>query len=174
MEKEALSLDSSLYKVMSHPTRLTILNLLKKGEISFENLNKRLRVRKANLSQHLAILRQHKLVSVRRKGQYAYYRSVNNGLVSSQPPRISSWSVGTLKDIGWILALVMLIASPIAVFSSRAHPADQSIQSQLREFLPYEHLGHGHTLTAVISLVFWIALVYMLTSLIKGLWKVGR
>jgi len=169
MEKEALSADTNLYKVMSHPTRLTILNLLKKGEISFESLNKAIKVRKANLSQHLSILRSHNLVRFRKEGQRVYYSLVDTKLDSEASFERKNWPLQNLKEVGWLLALIMLILSPIAVLSNRVHTDDQSAISQFREFLPYDHLSHGHVLTAILSLVFWIALIYMLFSLTKGL-----
>jgi len=168
MEKEALSLDSSLYKVMSHPTRLAILNLLKRGEISVENLNKGVRVRKANLSQHLSILRSHNLVRFRKEGQKVFYRLAKSEIDSEATNR-KNWSLQDFKELGWLLALVMLIVSPIAVLSGGVHEGKQGILTQVRELLPYEHLNHEHILTAVLSLVFWVALIYMLLSLTKGL-----
>ncbi|HBH97191.1 MAG TPA: hypothetical protein DDX89_05310, partial [Candidatus Omnitrophica bacterium] len=46
-------------------------------EQSVQALAKRLKVRKANLSQHLAILRQRGIAATRREGLNIYYRCAN-------------------------------------------------------------------------------------------------
>ena len=76
-----------LYKLLANPIRLEILNVLKKnGETSVEDLLTILDVRKANLSQHLSILRHTKVVSVRRDGLNMYYSLVDPRIV--EPCRI--------------------------------------------------------------------------------------
>ena len=62
---------------MANPTRLKILSALQKGERSVHVLAKRLSLRKANLSQHLAVLRQRGIVSTRREGLNIYYKCAN-------------------------------------------------------------------------------------------------
>ncbi len=59
---------------MANPKRLEILNRLKAtGEMTVTQLVDAMGIRKANVSQHLAILRYLKLVSVRRVGKNAFY-----------------------------------------------------------------------------------------------------
>ena len=67
--------NAEIYKVLANPKRLEILNILKKRELAVEKLIKTMKIRKANLSQHLAILRQHRLVKTRRSGQRILYYS---------------------------------------------------------------------------------------------------
>ncbi len=59
---------------MANAKRLEILNLLKESkEMTVTELVNEMEIRKANVSQHLAILRYIKLVKVRRVGKNAFY-----------------------------------------------------------------------------------------------------
>ena len=53
---------------------MEILNLLTDGEMTVTQLVNAMELRKANVSQHLAILRYLKLVSVKRVGKNAFYK----------------------------------------------------------------------------------------------------
>ncbi len=66
--------NAEIYKVLANPKRLGILNTLGKGELSVEELADRLKIRKTNISQHLARLRHARLVRIRREGLRVYYR----------------------------------------------------------------------------------------------------
>ncbi|TSC87014.1 MAG: transcriptional regulator, ArsR family [Parcubacteria group bacterium Gr01-1014_8] len=81
LPKTSYARNASIYKILAHPTRLEILNLLKYREISVEELVKILRLPKANVSQHLALLRHTRVVSVRRNGLRAYYKLVDPRIV---------------------------------------------------------------------------------------------
>ena len=77
LEDRLFSLHAEVCKAMANPTRLKILSSLQQGEQSVQALAKRLKVRKANLSQHLAVLRQRGIVDTRRDGLNMYYRCAN-------------------------------------------------------------------------------------------------
>ena len=64
-------------KAMANPIRLKVLSTLQYGEQSVEAMVKSLKLRKANLSQHLAVLRQRGIVATRRDGLRIYYRCAN-------------------------------------------------------------------------------------------------
>ncbi len=74
------------YKILANPKRLEILNLLREQEMPVEELVKELGINKANVSQHLALLRHARLVRVHRKGLNAYYNIVDPRIV--EPCRI--------------------------------------------------------------------------------------
>lgn len=78
--------NAEIYKLMANPKRLEILNILKWQELSVEALTKMLKLRKANVSQHLALLRHARAVTVRRSGLNAYYSIADPRLV--EPCRI--------------------------------------------------------------------------------------
>ena len=77
IEDRLFALHAEVCKAMANPTRLKILDALRQGEQSVQALAKRLKVRKANLSQHLAILRQRGIAATRREGLNIYYRCAN-------------------------------------------------------------------------------------------------
>ena len=77
VEERLFVLHAEVCKAMANPTRLKIINALQHGEQSVQVLAKSLNVRKANLSQHLAELRQRGIVATRREGLNIYYRCAN-------------------------------------------------------------------------------------------------
>ena len=64
---------AGLFGILAHPTRVRILKLLRDGELDVSAIRTRLQVPATNLSQHLALLRSHRLVTVRREGTRLFY-----------------------------------------------------------------------------------------------------
>lgn len=77
MEEKLFALHAEVCKSLANPIRLKILDTLRQGEQSVQVLAKRLQLRAANLSQHLAVLRQRGIVTTRRRGLNIYYRCAN-------------------------------------------------------------------------------------------------
>ncbi len=77
MNKEVFILQAEICKTLANPKRLEIIAALKEGELSVGELVERLGITKANISQHLSVLRQRKVVSTRRDGVNIFY-SINN------------------------------------------------------------------------------------------------
>ncbi len=77
VDKKLLELHSELCKVFTNPKRLEIINILSEGEKTVNELVELTKVSQANLSQHLAVLREKKVVNARREGQNIYY-SISN------------------------------------------------------------------------------------------------
>ncbi len=71
---EFYQLHAHLCEALAHPTRLLIIDELRDGPRSVSELVERLGLRQSNLSQHLGILRDQRLVIARRSGQTVYYR----------------------------------------------------------------------------------------------------
>lgn len=61
-------------KAIANPHRLELLDLLAQGERTVEALAREADLPIANASQHLQALRRARLVEMRRRGSYAYYR----------------------------------------------------------------------------------------------------
>jgi len=59
---------------MANPKRLQIINILREKEISAGELQRILKIPKANLSQHMAVLKQKGIVVARREGNTVYFR----------------------------------------------------------------------------------------------------
>jgi len=68
---------------LANPKRLQILNLLKDGEMSVAKLTEEMGINKANISQHLAILRQKNILEARRQGTTIYYRISNPKIIDA-------------------------------------------------------------------------------------------
>lgn len=70
----AYTRNAEVYKLLANAKRLEILNRIAVREYMVDELAKILRIQKANASQHLALLRHARLVTVRRDGKNAYYK----------------------------------------------------------------------------------------------------
>lgn len=64
---------SQLYKVLSDPTRLRILLVLKKGELNVTAIAGELDMEQSAVSHQLKLLRQSRVVKSRREGKTIYY-----------------------------------------------------------------------------------------------------
>ena len=64
---------ADFFKVLSNPVRIQILDTLRSGEKSVNNIAQGLEVEASSISQQLAILRRHNLVITRRQGNHVFY-----------------------------------------------------------------------------------------------------
>ncbi len=67
---------AGLLKVLTHPTRLAILDLLRDGEHCVCHMEAYLGLRQSNISQQLAVLREAGVIQDRRDGWNIFYRVV--------------------------------------------------------------------------------------------------
>jgi len=65
---------AQLFRVLGHPVRIRILELLSDGERTVGDLQARLELDSSGTSQHLGALRQLGLLEARREGTSVYYR----------------------------------------------------------------------------------------------------
>lgn len=72
--------DRGLYKlhagichILANPKRLEIIDLLRGGELTVAELTATLEISQSNLSQHLSLMRERGILSVRREGLKAFY-----------------------------------------------------------------------------------------------------
>ena len=72
MEK-IFELHADVCKVFSNAKRLEILNALREGEMTASELIEKIGLSKANLSQHMSILKSKGVVLTRREGINIYY-----------------------------------------------------------------------------------------------------
>ncbi|MBI3355123.1 MAG: winged helix-turn-helix transcriptional regulator [Nitrospirae bacterium] len=77
MDERIYELHADICQILANPKRLKIINTLRDKELSVNELAKRVGVTKANLSQHLSILRQRRIVLTRREGVTIHYRIAN-------------------------------------------------------------------------------------------------
>lgn len=64
---------AQLLKALAHPTRLRIVEILKRKRVCVKSLGELIDLQQANLSQHLAILRNTGVVSCCREGNRICY-----------------------------------------------------------------------------------------------------
>lgn len=72
-DKSLYELQSEVCKTLASPKRIEILNALKEGEKTVSELVGILGVPKANVSQHLAVMRHKGILKSRREGINIYY-----------------------------------------------------------------------------------------------------
>jgi DNA-binding transcriptional ArsR family regulator len=65
---------AEFFKALAHPVRIRILELLREGELSVNELQARLEMEPSGVSQQLAILRSRNIVESRKDGTSVYYR----------------------------------------------------------------------------------------------------
>jgi ArsR family transcriptional regulator len=73
-ERRLLELHAATCRVLAHPTRLGLIEALRAGERSAGELVRAVGTSAANLSQHLAAMRNAGVVGSRREGRYVFYR----------------------------------------------------------------------------------------------------
>jgi DNA-binding transcriptional ArsR family regulator len=73
-ELDLYRMQAAIAKVLGNPVRLRILTLIGDREVAYGALLDDVGVSKANLSQHLALMRNVGIVTVRRDGTHAHYR----------------------------------------------------------------------------------------------------
>ena len=83
MGKKIYELHAEVCKTLANPKRIEVINLLREGEKSVDELASKMKIRKANLSQHLALMRGKRIVETRREGTRVYYRLVNPKVVKA-------------------------------------------------------------------------------------------
>ena len=69
---------ADLFKGLAHPFRIRILELLSHApEVSVAQMLTDMDLEASHLSQHLAVLRRHRLVTSERRGSHVYYQLVS-------------------------------------------------------------------------------------------------
>jgi ArsR family transcriptional regulator len=67
-------ISAHLFKILTHPTRLAILDILRDGEHCVCHMEAHLGLRQAYISQQLSVLREAGLITDRRDGWNIFYR----------------------------------------------------------------------------------------------------
>ena len=80
---EIFQIHSEVCKTLAHPTRLTILALLTKREMSVGEIVDVIGINLSNVSQHLGTLRAKNIVKARKEGQNVFYSLVDRRLIDA-------------------------------------------------------------------------------------------
>ncbi|MEY2530861.1 MAG: ArsR family transcriptional regulator, arsenate/arsenite/antimonite-responsive transcriptional [Verrucomicrobiota bacterium] len=102
MMKRAGTEAALLFRTLSDPTRLRLLNLLACGETCVCELSDTLRVVQPKVSRHLAQLKRAGLVEAQREGKWMHYRWAQQGdpLVRHVLLGLRQWMAGHEKMNG--------------------------------------------------------------------------
>ncbi len=76
MYQQIFEQHAELLKALAHPRRLEILNLLRDQELCVSDIHQMLDLPQANVSQHLRLLREIKVLKTRKKGKQIYYQVI--------------------------------------------------------------------------------------------------
>ncbi|SRR5579875_2286498 len=82
---------AKLFSVLSNPNRVRIVEELRHGELSVNDLQELLGITHAAVSQQLAVLRTNRIVVERREGRNVFYHLRN--------PELAAWVLAGLEFI---------------------------------------------------------------------------
>jgi DNA-binding transcriptional ArsR family regulator len=82
---------ADLLGVLAHPHRIRIIEELRETERDVNTLQGALGISHSGVSQHLSVLRAHRLVAERREGRHVYYHL--------RQPRLARWLVDGIEFI---------------------------------------------------------------------------
>lgn len=73
MRQQLSNFKAEFFKALAHPLRILILDALREGELTVNEISQRFDVEPANASQQLAVLRTRNMVMARKEGSNVYY-----------------------------------------------------------------------------------------------------
>ena len=73
MQESLRQFKASIFRALSHPTRIAIVEQLRDGELSAGEIIERIGLEQANASQHFAVLRAKHIVTTRKEGNQVFY-----------------------------------------------------------------------------------------------------
>ncbi len=82
-DKSLFEMQAEICKTLTNPKRIEILNVLRNEEKTVSQLVGALGVSKANVSQHLAVMRHKGILTTRREGVNIYYRVANPKVIDA-------------------------------------------------------------------------------------------
>ena len=77
---DLIELIARRFRVLADPTRIKLLDLLREGEASVQELSESIDSTQQNVSKHLGVLLQAGIVGRRKVGNYAYYAIADEGV----------------------------------------------------------------------------------------------
>ncbi len=77
LSEDAIALVAARFRALGDPSRIRLLNLLMRGEMSVQDLVEASGMSQTNVSRHLGLLRREGVVARRRDGKLAVYRIVD-------------------------------------------------------------------------------------------------
>lgn len=81
MEDQIYAYHAEMCQVFSHPKRLEVIDTLRDGEMTVGDLSRKLRLTSGNLSQHLSMMKERRILLCRKEGNMVYYRIASPKLI---------------------------------------------------------------------------------------------
>jgi DNA-binding transcriptional ArsR family regulator len=82
LSDDLIELIAERFKALSEPTRVKLLDRLREGEATVLELMELIGTTQQNVSKHLGVLQRAGIVARRKQGNFAYYRIVDEGVLS--------------------------------------------------------------------------------------------
>src|SRR5512137_1250181 len=82
-DRSIFEMQAEICKTLTNPKRIEILNILKNEERTVTELVNALGASKANVSQHLAVMRHKGILTTRREGVNIFYRVANPKVIEA-------------------------------------------------------------------------------------------
>src|SRR4030095_9881059 len=73
MRQQLSNFKAEFFKALAHPLRISILDALREGELTVNEISQRFSVEPPNASQRLAVLRDTNIIVARKEGANVYY-----------------------------------------------------------------------------------------------------
>lgn len=73
MRQQLSQFKAEFFKALAHPLRISILDALRDGELTVNQISEQFNVEAANASQQLAVLRNKNIAETRKEGSNVYY-----------------------------------------------------------------------------------------------------
>ena len=105
--EDLVELIARRFRVLSEPIRIRLLDQLRDGERSVNELADRLGAGQQNVSKHLSVLADAGIVTRRRDGNYVHYRIVDDGVLG-----LCQQVCGSLQQ--QLQTLALIVAGPSA------------------------------------------------------------
>lgn len=111
-----------LLGAIAHPRRIQIIEELRSGEKDVGTMQRVLGITHSNVSQHLAVLRAHRVVSEYRKGRQVVY--------SLTSPQLAEWLVEGMKLLPAVAREFDRMRSALIIATGARDPSKNSKQNQ--------------------------------------------
>ena len=82
LSDDLVELIAERFRVLGDPTRIKLLDRLREGEATVGELRRLVGTSEQNVSKHLGLLQRSGIVARRKMGNFAYYRIVDEGVLS--------------------------------------------------------------------------------------------
>jgi DNA-binding transcriptional ArsR family regulator len=80
IRKELGKRQAAYFKALAHPLRIAIVESLRPGELTVNQISQKFDIEQTNASQQLAVLRHANIIAVRKEGSKVFY-SVNDAAI---------------------------------------------------------------------------------------------